>query len=403
MLRTLSLALAGLAITAPVSAHHGFGSFDLRSTIELTGTVTDLDWVNPHAWLYLEVTRENGAVAAYRCEMRAATVLRRSGWSPDMFTVGEQVTISGSPDREDSNSCYVSTVIFADGSSIDRYGQRTEPTPVQDPAEREPRHANGEPNITGDWAPEQFVMTDPRGQSGALVPLSVARELAEGGAEGRERSRGPSWGAAEVEMTALGEQAAEGFEMWSTDNPRMRCETTSILFDWNFDGPVNRITQHEDRIVLQYGQYGFTRTVHMNMDAHPENVEPSRAGHSIGRWEGDTLVVDTVGFAPGMLAPPVFHGEKLHVVERFTVDTGSWTLTREYEATDPDYFTNTYVGADMMQIADVPYAPDDCKELTFVDYGEDAGAAAAAAGEAASAPAESAAPDDDSPWWVFWD
>ena len=85
----------------------------------------------------------------------------------------------------------------------------------------------------------------------------------------------------------------------------MRCETTSILFDWTFDGAVNRITQNDDTIVIQYGQLGFTRTIHMNMTEHPAGVEPSRAGHSIGRWEGDVLVVDTVGFAPGVLSPPM--------------------------------------------------------------------------------------------------
>ncbi len=136
MLRIFGFYLLGLTFTGPVAAHHGFGSFDLGSDIELTGVVTDLDWVNPHAWLYMEVTRENGEVASYRCEMRAATVLRRSGWSPDMFPIGEQVTISGSPDRNDAESCYVSTVIFADGGSIDRYGQRTAPEPVQNPSER---------------------------------------------------------------------------------------------------------------------------------------------------------------------------------------------------------------------------------------------------------------------------
>ena len=98
----------------------------------------------------------------------------------------------------------------------------------------------------------------------------------------------------------------------------MRCETTSIIFDWPFDGPVNRITQNKDTIVLQYGQLGFTRTIHMNMASHPANLKPSRAGHSIGRWE--TLVVDTVGFAPGVLSPPILNSDKLHVVERFSLE-----------------------------------------------------------------------------------
>ena len=63
-------------------------------------------------------------------------------------------------------------------------------------------------------------------------------------------------------------------------------------------GTINRITQSANAITMEYGASpGLTRTVHMNMTAHPANVAPSRAGHSIGRWDGDTLVVDTVGDA----------------------------------------------------------------------------------------------------------
>ena len=76
-----------LASLAPVSAlaHHGFGSFNTNEEIEITGVVTDLAFVNPHSWLYLDVRRQNGDVIAMRCEMRSATTLRRSGWTPEMF------------------------------------------------------------------------------------------------------------------------------------------------------------------------------------------------------------------------------------------------------------------------------------------------------------------------------
>ena len=148
----------------------------------------------------------------------------------------------------------------------------------------------------------------------------------------------------------------------------MRCETTSIVFDWAFDGPVNRITQNKDTVVIQYGQLGLTRTVHMNLKTHPARVTPSRAGHSIGRWENDVLIVDTVGFAPGVLSPPVLHSDKLHVVERFSLDPAKMELTRSYSAEDPVYFTGQYAGSDTIQVADLPYAPDKCTELGFVDY-----------------------------------
>jgi hypothetical protein len=106
----------------------------------------------------------------------------------------------------------------------------------------------------------------------------------------------------------------------------------------------------------------------MNMKAHPANVKLTRAGHSIGRWEGDTLVVDTVGFLPGFITTPVRHSDKLHVVERFTLDPKTMVLLRQYEAEDPVYLKGKYTGQDRIQPADAPYAEDNCKELQFVDY-----------------------------------
>jgi hypothetical protein len=124
-------ACAVLAFCAPVAhAHHGFGTFDMTKEIEITGTVTDLAFVNPHSWLYLDVTGADGTRVPMRCEMRSATTLRRPGWTPQIFPVGGQVTIKGSPGRNEATACYVSTPVFADGSSIDRYGQRTPPVGV---------------------------------------------------------------------------------------------------------------------------------------------------------------------------------------------------------------------------------------------------------------------------------
>jgi hypothetical protein len=216
-------------------------------------------------------------------------------------------------------------------------------------------------------------MTDPRGRGGALVPLSTVDRFKPGegrigGTRGGGRGTGPRviQGA---ELTPAGEKGAEQFAvLFDKNNPRMRCETTSIIFDWAFDGPVNRITQNRDTIVLQYGQLGFTRTIHMNLKAHPRTIKPSRAGHSIGRWENDVLIVDTVGFAAGVLSPPILNSEQLRVVERFSLDPDKMLLTRSYSAEDPVYFKGQFTGSDVIGIADLPYKPDPCKELGFLDY-----------------------------------
>ena len=365
-----------LLLAQAAFAHHGGGTFDSTKEIRLTGTFTRLDLVNPHSWIYFEVTGPEGKVASYRCEMRSATVLRRSGWKPEMFRRGERLTFEGSPDRNDPNSCYLNTIVFEDGKRVDRYGQLTQARKAPLAAgTRALRRPNGDANISGDWAPEQLVMTDPRGRGGALVPLSTVDKYKPG--EGRIGGpRGAGRGGPRVvqgaELTEAGEKGAERFAtLFSKDNPRMRCETTSVIFDWTFDGPVNRITQNKDTIVLQYGQLGFTRTIYMNRGEHPATIKPSRAGHSIGRWENDVLIVDTVGFAPGVLSPPVLNSDRLHVVERFSLDPKSMMLTRAYVAEDPVYFKGQFAGSDTIQVADLPFSPDPCKELGFVDYSKE--------------------------------
>ena len=383
MRRIAGLCMAVLLAPIVASAHHGFGTFDLSKTVTFTAaTLTRIELVNPHSWLYFEMVKD-GKVQKYRCEMRSAHVLRRSGWSADLFPAKSTVTITAAPDRSDANSCYLQTILFQNGSRMDRYGQYVK-APDGNVKEvvgaikagdrsRPARRPTGEPNLAGDWAPEQVVMADPRGTGGALIPLSQVEEARQRGTQAAASPRGAGAGRGDAprlyggtELTPRGQQEAAKFTR--EENPRFRCETTSILFDWTFDGPVNRITQNADTIVMQYGQLGLRRTINMKLKEHPRNLKPSRAGHSIGRWEGDTLVVDTVGFAPGVLNAPVRHSNQLRVVERFTLDPKTMLLTREYEATDPVYLKGKYSGKDVVQPADVPYAPDVCKEQQFVDY-----------------------------------
>ena len=412
--------LLGAALTGPAWAHHGFGNFDTNQEVTLKGTVTKIDFVNPHAYVYFSVVGGNGAKTPYRCEMRAATVLRRSGWSAEMFKAGDPITITGAPDRFDAYSCYVNTIAFADGTTADRYAQLSKPAQSTAPAAsaRPARTLSGEPNISGDWAPEQVVMTDPRGKSGALVPVSQAGNY-KAGERPAPPPGGGGFGRPRVDYTPAGKEAADKFRNFSPeDNPRMRCETTSILFDWTFDGPVDRITQRGDTITLQYGQYGFTRTIHMNAE-HPAKIEPSRAGHSTGRWENDVLVVDTVGFAPGVLNPPIMNSAELHVIERFELDASAVKIKRSYTATDPVIFNGEYTGSDTIGVADLPYAPDKCEELTDHSHtpapppgvppqvaGAAAAPAAAGAGGSAAAAPSSTGADKPAPaksWWKFWE
>jgi hypothetical protein len=362
----LVVSLGALLVAAPALAHHGFGRFDPTKTVTIEGTVTGIDFVNPHAYLYFDAMAADGKVTKMRCEMRAATVLRRSGWSAEMFTPGKHVAISGNAHRDDPASCYIETLTLGE-EKLERYQQLTSAT--QGTASRPARVASGEPNIYGDWAQEQYLIARPPEGRGGLVPKSMVAGVESGQIKVADVPSA-GWGASPVTFTPAGQAAADALRARPPEqNERSRCEITSVLFDWVFDGPINRITKTDGAVTLEYGR-GLKRTVHTNMTSHPANVVPSRAGHSIGRWDGDTLVVDTVGFTPGIIAATVAHSDKLHVVERFALNPQTMALKRDYTAEDPVNFTDQYVGSDIVMPADAPYAEDRCEELTYRNYSQ---------------------------------
>ena len=389
MKRLAAVVAACLMSSGVAYAHHGISVFDMNKDVVLEGTISNIAFINPHSYIYLKVVDQNGAEADWRCEMRAATVLHRSGWKQEMFKVGSEAEIKGSPAKDGTHTCYLGEITLADGTKMDRYGQlaHAEPLHPAEPASRPMTIANGDPNIAGNWAAEQFVMSDPKGQAGAFVPLSVAEKLKPGeipkgmraipGARGTEESfdkdsgkKPPMRFPRPVTLSAAGEAAGKGFDPFK-DNPRFQCKSTNILFDWTFEYDVNHITQTADTITMKYGFMDIVRTIHLNMDKHPDDIKPTLAGHSIGHWDNGTLVVDTVGFAPGVLAasPPTMYSNKLHVVERFTPDLKAGTLTRSYEAEDPAYWTTKYTGRDVVRLTPTAYEDYHCDDRTWNDKG----------------------------------
>lgn len=166
-------------------------------------------------------------------------------------------------------------------------------------------------------------------------------------------------------LTQEGTRASQGYDQ-RFDDPALRCSPANILFGWTHDQHVNEIVQTPDRLVLRYGYMDFSRTIDLKATQHPRTVAPGLGGHAIGRWDGDVLEVDTVGFAPGVLIPiaGILHSERLHVVERFTLDPAAGTLTRSYRAEDPRYLAEPYTGTDVMRRSSEAPAAYGCVELS---------------------------------------
>jgi len=369
LLRT-AIATATLGIMAlPVQAHHGFGLFQLDIKREWEGTLTKMNLVNPHSYMELDVVEEDGNVLHMRCEMRAATLIRRSGWSTDMFKIGAHIKIEGNPHRDDPEACYVENFTIDNEITMNRNDQLLSAQPV-DTTGRPYRLADGQVNLSGDWAVEQLVLTvPPSGGNGSMIPKSLSPAFAAGdiSLEEVQATQPPR---AQTVYTAEGQAAADAFDRRSPiDNPWFACKPTSFIRDWTADWPINKFEQKtlpdgEKVIDITYGLYNFNRRIHIGMTKHPENLTPSYAGHSIGNWEGDTLVVETIGFEAGVLSPPTRSSEQMHIVERFTLDREKTALKREYTVTDPVYLAAPYASYDVMYISDVPFEAQECVDMT---------------------------------------
>jgi hypothetical protein len=369
LLKSIFTGAALGALAMPASAHHGFGLFQLDIDKEWSGTITKMNLVNPHSYMELDVLDENGETLHMRCEMRAATLLRRSGWDTDVFQPGARVDIEGHPHRDDPEACYIENVTVDNAVELNRNDQFLTSEPV-DFSNRPLRLADGQLNISGDWAVEQLVLTvPPSGGNGSMIPKSMSPDFAAGRVTMQEvRAAQPP--RPQVVYTERGQAAADAFDGRSpTDNPWFACKPTSFIRDWTADWPINRFTQRvmadgEQVIDIVYGLYNFERRIHVGMTEHPDDLTPGYAGHSIGNWEGDTLVVDTIGFAEGVLTPPTRSSEQMHIVERFSLDPETMALKREYSVTDPVYLAAPYESYDVMYLSDVPFQEQPCSDMT---------------------------------------
>ena len=109
------LLLAGL----PVLAHHSFAAeYDAKKPVDLKGVVTKVEWANPHAHFYLDVTSVEGKVANWNMELASPNMLVRNGWKRNSLKPGDAVSVTGSLAKDGTNTASVGIISLPDGRKL---------------------------------------------------------------------------------------------------------------------------------------------------------------------------------------------------------------------------------------------------------------------------------------------
>ncbi len=334
----LSVGLFGFVISA--QAHHSFGyHFDGDAVVNISGTVKEFKFINPHAQVLVDVTDENGQIETWTCEFRGANGLARTGWREDTFQPGQAVEISGFAARRRDSECYFEYAVMADGSRIthadplggDLYAESA--TAVASTAV-----VSGDiPNFTGVW-----------GQAGMAASGTGTAGMGAAAGMAPAMGRGPTLGGPNRFAYVLSEAGQVALEAYDpiVDDPSIHCKPPSLTRLWGTGNPTE-IRQEDDLFVIHHEWLDVIREVHLGLSEHPEGISDRVMGHSIGWYEGSTLVVDTVAYEPSVLFqfPGLPTSNQLHTVERLTLSDDGRTFDISWTAEDSEYFTEELSGS----------------------------------------------------------
>lgn len=360
----LGLALFSVANLA-ISHHSITPHYDPSNQINISGVVTEFKFVNPHSFVYFEVEQPDGGIAIWNCEMQAAAILRHSGWSQDLLKPGTRITVSGSAARRDPYGCAASNVELIDGTQLSRGGVITSSAGEQLSSSTGSNNIGFVPEegatIFGSWRTAPHFRPQ-----GDLVGDLISFPL-DGGTPTQEEigtEKNPLGIYADY-LTDQGKAASAGYDLLY-DDPALECSGASIMRAAVEPNGISEISQQGEVVYIKHQYMDVMRTIHMNLNEHPSEIEPSMVGHSIGSFDDDALVIDTIGFEAGVLFPHpgILHSDKMRVRERFELSEDGTQLIRSYEAIDPAYFSKPIPGRIIWNRSNRALQSFDCTELS---------------------------------------
>lgn len=301
-----------LVLASPVSGHHSDAALDTDSVVTIEGTVAEFSWQNPHIYFTVETTDERGEPIEWTVQMASTVSVSRMGWTPETLSIGDQVSVGAHPARDGRP--------YGLFDSIEKAGLAL-PTSF-DSETGELRFAVTE------------VTASPTGMEGRWMSDGSAVVSYVGGYDGYTRTH--------MKLTENAAAAQAAYDEASGENPELRCmgRPTPALIFYSDLFPMEIEFNEAEKFILIRGQFfDEERTVHMDGRGHPASSERYYEGHSIGRWEGDTLVVDTANFVdhPSPYQNGIPSGAEKHVIERYRLNDDGTRVVVEFMLEDSEY------------------------------------------------------------------
>jgi len=324
VLKRSGLAAALLLTALPAATHHSRVIYDQERSITIEGVVTEFEWANPHVYLYVEAQAESGDPVVWEIEHGSTTAMGRRGWSRDTFVPGDRVVVQANPARDSSRS--MALIVSVQKSGVTWIGRGS---------------------LAEEFSESQGSSIMANDLSGTWV---VPQEQLVG-----YFSEPFSW-----PLTEKGLEAMERYDD-TTMNPQIQC--ISRTAPWFMIFPSVQKIEVGDTLVSIRSEYDtIERTVHLDVASH-DGAGVTHQGHSIGRWEGDVLVVDTTHFIDHRNgnARGVPSGSQKHLVERFELSPDRTNLIYRFELEDPEYLSAPVTGeVHSAYRPDIVFAPVEC-------------------------------------------
>ena len=303
-MRSVAIFAVAIVLTSSASGHHSYASMDTDSVVAIQGTVTQFNWRNPHVYITVETVNERGEKVEWTVQTDSTNIRARRGWTSESLSSGDRVALRGYPARD--GRPYALLV------SIEKEGGIVLPM-----ASDAPELAASTSTLEGIWmADATELVSYPSGLAGFFN--------------------------ARLTLTEKGKAAQSTFNELSDENPGSRCigMPTPVTIVSTYLYPLEiRFNEDEETIVIRSEFFDEERTVYMDGREHREAGKRTLSGHSIGWWEGDTLVVDTRNFADhrSSYQSGVPSGAQKKVVERYGLAEDGTRMVVEFMLEDPEY------------------------------------------------------------------